>query len=393
MITDEFTLEMINNFTQNYRDLEYRQAAFFSVTGSLEIKLLKDVLNNTEQDLTSLYFCFSDPSEFEDPGWMLRNFLLLLLKVAPSLKGKIIKILSIRQDIKQAMTPSRIFYVELPTEFNFEKSTLKWTGWERTAEGKLMPKGVSMGSNMDPMKVAEHFSTLNLKLMKWRLLPSLNLDIIKRQKCLLFGAGTLGCAIARSLLSWGIVNISFVDCGHVAYSNPVRQSLFTHADAAQNKFKATAAAERLKEILPSVQATGHVLQIPMPGHAVDGSAREKVLESIHKIVDLIKQHDILFLITDSRESRWLCTMLGAFDGKVKIVTHLITIKKNHLFPYQTVITSALGFESYLVMRHGVRSDEFEAKDPEVDGLKCIAGSKLGCYFCNDVTAPGNVSIF
>lgn len=68
-------------------------------------------------------------------------------------------------------------------------------------------------------------------------------------------------------------------------------------------------------------------------------------------------------------------------------------KKNHLFPYQTVITSALGFESYLVMRHGVRSDEFEAKDPEVDGLKCIAGSKLGCYFCNDVTAPGNVSIF
>lgn len=65
--------------------------------------------------------------------------------------------------------------------------------------------------------------------------------------------------------------------------------------------------------------------------------------------------------------------------------------KNNLFPYQTVITSALGFESYLVMRHGVRNDENEEKDIEVEGLKCISGSNLGCYFCNDVTAPGNVS--
>lgn len=269
-----------------------------------------------EQDLTSLLFCFSDPSEFDDPGWILRNFLLLLLKLAPSLRGKVVKILAIRQNATRALTPSRLFYVNLPTDFNFD--SLKWTGWERNSEGKLMPKGVSMGKSMDPMEVAKHFSTLNLKLMKWRLLPSLNLDIIYKQKCLLFGAGTLGCSIARSLVAWGITNISFVDCGHVAFSNPVRQSLFVNADAVQNKFKAIAAAERLKEILPNVQAAGHVLQIPMPGHAVGGgdSAREKVLESIHKIVDLIKSHDILFLITDSRESRWLCTMLGAFYGKV-----------------------------------------------------------------------------
>jgi ubiquitin-like modifier-activating enzyme ATG7 len=44
------------------------------------------------------------------------------------------------------------------------------------------------------------------------------------------------------------------------------------------------------------------------------------------------------------------------------------------------MTIALGFETFLAMRHGLSADEHD---------NSVNGERLGCYFCNDVVAPRN----
>lgn len=239
------------------------------------------------------------------------------------------------------------------------------SGWERNSKGQLGPRVADLGSVMDPTRLMDSAVDLNLKLMRWRALPDLNLEKISSMRCLLLGAGTLGCYAARTLMGWGIRAITFVDSGQVSYSNPARQPLFEFADAKEKRDKAIAAASALKRIYPGMQAEGVVLSIPMPGHSVSDEAKAaKDLETLEGLVD---SHDAIFLLTDSRESRWLGTVLGRAKGKI-------------------VINAALGFDTYLVMRHGVESSRSEATTVG-DGQ--TPGSDLGCYYCNDVVAPSD----
>ena len=235
------------------------------------------------------------------------------------------------------------------------------SGWERTSRGKLGPKVADLGALIDPLQLANQAIDLNLQLMKWRLVPELNLLSVKNSKVLILGSGTLGSYIGRCLLAWGVRKITFVDNGKVSFSNPVRQPLYNYEDCLNGgSSKAETAAVNMKKIFPLVDATGHSLHIPMIGHPIKDE--EKEFNDYNKLLKLYEEHDAVFLCLDSREARWLPTLLGNAMDKI-------------------VINSALGFESYLVMRHGC-IDSKKGINEQVDG-------RLGCYFCNDIVAPKN----
>lgn len=128
-----------------------------------------------------------------------------------------------------------------------------------------------------------------------------------------------------------------------------------------------------------------------------------VRASVKQLQELIQTHDVIFLLMDSRESRWLPTVMAAAAQKL-------------------VINVALGFDTFLVQRHGVRlrkkdssssgnaphieevysqlkasklGDEETLEESTADGKmssgSLLFGHQLGCYFCNDIFAPGNSS--
>lgn len=144
-------------------------------------------------------------------------------------------------------------------------------------------------------------------------MPQLDLERVTSTKCLLLGAGTLGCNVARCLMGWGIKNITLVDSGNVSYSNPVRQSLFEYEDCLKGgQPKAETAAAHLKKIFPGMNTLGINMSIPMPGHPI-GNDGEEVNKTVNKLVDLISSHDVVYLLMDSRESRFVFIYQFVFE--------------------------------------------------------------------------------
>lgn len=58
-----------------------------------------------------------------------------------------------------------------------------------------------------------------------------------------------------------------------------------------------------------------------------------------------------------------------------------------------LINAALGFDTFMVMRHGYRKNVVsgDTENPQTTAKTVrIPGEQLGCYYCNDVVAPGDV---
>ncbi|XP_031518312.1 ubiquitin-like modifier-activating enzyme ATG7 isoform X4 [Papio anubis] len=190
----------------------------------------------------------------------------------------------------------------------------------------------------------------------------------------------------QRMKGWGVRHITFVDNAKISYSNPVRQPLYEFEDClAGGKPKALAAADRLQKIFPGVNARGFNMSIPMPGHPVNFSSvtLEQARRDVEQLEQLIESHDVIFLLMDTRESRWLPAVIAASKRKL-------------------VINAALGFDTFVVMRHGLKKPKQQGAgdlcpnhpvaSADLLGSSLFAnipGYKLGCYFCNDVVAPGD----
>lgn len=327
----------------------------------------KDFFEGVDQQ--DRFVCFADPSTYEEnPSWILRN-LLVLIRYRWKLSD--VQIMCYRDThIRRDEARSLILQLESPPLSDLDLAPAddagarlpklpKVTGWERNEANKLTSRTVDLSEYMDERKLADQAVDLNLKLIKWRIAPTIDLDVIKNTKCLLLGAGTLGSYVSRILMGWGVRKISLVDNATVSFSNPVRQPLFDFKDClAGGAKKAERAAEALEEIYPGVDAKGYVMEVPMLGHPIVDEARTKA--HFAQLETLVDEHDAIFLLMDTRESRWLPTVMGKAKGKI-------------------VLNAALGFDSFVVMRHGLRPTGAAPGEQE-----------LGCYFCNDVVAPADV---
>lgn len=55
----------------------------------------------------------------------------------------------------------------------------------------------------------------------------------------------------------------------------------------------------------------------MPGHTIGQSVLDAAKNDLLQLKNLIAEHDCIFLLTDSRESRWLPTLLSTYLNKVQ----------------------------------------------------------------------------
>ena len=349
----------------------------------------------------------SEIKDYVPVGWSLRN-MVAYLSLRLGLAGRAVNVVSYRpavirriegsveesDDAVQGEEDSSLLLrivCPLVSDYDWsDKSSeqqqqqqplYRTTGFEPNARGRPGPRTVNLSPLLSPQHLSAQASDLNLRLMKWRAVPNLDLDKLRSLKVLLLGAGTLGCGVARTLQGWGCRHVTLVDNGRVSYSNPVRQNLFVLEDCAEGgKPKAEAAADALKKIAgeDNVKARGVCLTIPMPGHPFGGSEKAEDLarKDTKVLSDLVRDCDVVFLLTDTRESRWIPTVLARAEGKM-------------------LINSALGLDSWLVMRHGGNTAEGKKEAAGASGPTTGASStlnptsRLGCYFCNDVVAPEN----
>ena len=80
------------------------------------------------------------------------------------------------------------FYLEIVLHDEENKEAGDSPQWHQVSE--IM---INLKQHLDTESIVENAADLNLKLMKWRQVPELDLDTPQQTSCLMLGSGSLGC--------------------------------------------------------------------------------------------------------------------------------------------------------------------------------------------------------
>ncbi|NWH35939.1 ATG7 enzyme, partial [Chloropsis hardwickii] len=392
---DKFSLNQIQALQKAYDDLCQEEGVtalpYFLIKyhdNSVMVSLLKKWDGFFQDQGGKVTVGVYDPCNLSQyPGWPLRNFLILAAHKWGSVLQRV-EVLCFRDRTMQGVrdiTHSIIFEIKLP-ETPLGPDCPKAVGWEKNQKGGMGPRMVNLSECMDPKRLAESSVDLNLKLMCWRLVPTLDLEKIVAAKCLLLGAGTLGCSVARTLMGWGVRKITFVDNAKISYSNPVRQPLYEFEDCLSGgKPKALAAAERLQKIFPGVVRSS----FPYNDTEIKACPSNFLMS-------------VVMVQRGKKVGSFWCGQCSYYPQSfLQAAKWAWFFLSSGIFMY-LVINAALGFDTFVVMRHGLKKPkQQESGDSRFSNASAssdllgsslfsnIPGYKLGCYFCNDVVAPGD----
>ena len=160
---------------------------------------------------------FLDPSASDKhPGWPLRVFLDIINK-RYNFEVLKMKVLCVRGDIAgsnsghgSGSVPTSIMLDLNLVDSRVARATGKAVlGWELNSRNRAIPRLADLGSSMDPSHLAMSSADLNVKLMRWRMLPNLNTDELSKLKCLLLGAGMYPYVYTHSITVKTLTNSNF----------------------------------------------------------------------------------------------------------------------------------------------------------------------------------------
>ncbi|CAJ0759519.1 22619_t:CDS:2, partial [Entrophospora sp. SA101] len=198
-----------NNGKVDSIDQVWEQQQYAGNVGFFLVKKLdnKEIVIGSLSDWNSFYkeydenermIGFADPSGLPtNPGWPLRN-LLVLARYQWNINK--IKVLCYREvPGKKDISQTRILTVEIPDTAKILDACPKSVGWEKNPQGKLGHRIADLAPLMDPERLADTSVDLNLKLMRWRIVPDLQLEKIRDTKYCLDGGKPKAKTAAENL--------------------------------------------------------------------------------------------------------------------------------------------------------------------------------------------------